>query len=71
MLGMMYTINKDESGVILVCLDCPHTERVSKFDGNLGSPRTKAARAMLEHARTEHAKEPIGKPQSQIKERWY
>jgi hypothetical protein len=40
MLAVMYTINKDASGVILVCLDCPHTERVNEFDDRLGSRRT-------------------------------
>ena len=71
MLGVMYAINKDASGVILVCLDCPHTERVNKFDHMLGSPRTQAARAMLKRVRNEHGKEPIAKPKSQIVERWY
>jgi hypothetical protein len=71
MLGVMYTINRDASGVILVCLDCPHTERVNKFDGNLGSTRTQAARAMLKHVRNEHGKEPIGNPKPQTMERWY
>ena len=71
MLGVMYTINKDASGVILVCNECSHTVRVHEFDQRLGSPRTQAARAMLEHARNEHGKVPIGSPQSQIMERWY
>jgi len=71
MLGVMYRITKDTSGVILVCLACPHTERVTEFDGDFGSPRTQAARAMLKHARNEHGKGPIGKPKSQTMERWY
>jgi len=71
MLGVMYTINKDASGVILVCLDCPHTERVNEFDEQFGSRRTQAARAMLKHARNEHGKESIVKPKPQIMERWY
>jgi hypothetical protein len=71
MLGVMYRITKDASGVILVCINCPHTERVSEFDDRLGSRRTQAARAMLKHGRNEHGKEPIGKPNSQIMERWY
>ena len=71
MLGVMYTINKDASGVILVCLDCPHTERVNEFDDRFGSRRTQAARAMLKHARNEHGKELMGKPKPQIMERWY
>jgi hypothetical protein len=71
MLGVMYTISKDASGVILVCLDCSHTERVNEFDDRFGSRRTQAARAMLKHARNEHGKELIGKPKPQIMERWY
>ena len=71
MLGVMYTINKDASGVILVCLNCPHTVCVNEFDGRLGSRRTQAARAMLKHVHNEHSKEPIGKPKPQIMERWY
>jgi hypothetical protein len=70
MLGVMYTINKDASGVILVCLECAHTERVNEFDDRLGSRRTQAAGAMLKHVRNEHGKASIGK-QSQIMERWY
>ena len=68
---MMYTINKDTSGVIFICLQCAHTEHVNEFDDRLGSRRTQAARAMLQHARNEHCKEPIGKPKPQIMERWY
>ena len=45
--------------VILVCLDCPHTERANKFDERLGSRRTQAAGAMLKHVRNEHGKESI------------
>jgi hypothetical protein len=71
MLGMMYTINRDASGVILICLDCSHTERVGKFDGKFGSPRTQAACAMLKHVRDEHGKEPIWKSLPQTMERWY
>jgi hypothetical protein len=71
MLGVMYRINKDASGVILVCLACPHTERVTEFDGDFGNLRTQAARAMLKHVRNEHGKEPIGKPLPQVMERWY
>jgi hypothetical protein len=71
MLGVMYRITKDASGVILVCINCPHIERVSEFDDKLGSSRTQAARAMLKHARSKHGKEPIGKPLPQAMERWY
>ena len=71
MLGMMYTINKDASGVILVCHDCPHTERVNEFDERLGSRRTQAAGAMLKHVRNQHGKESIGNPKPQIMEQCY
>ncbi len=71
MLGVMYTINKDASGVILVCHDCPHTERVNEFDDRLGSRRTQAADAMLKHVRKEHGKKPIGRANSQVMERWH
>lgn len=71
MLGVMYTINRDPSGVILVCLDCPHSERVDEFDDRLGSRRTQAAAAMLKHVRNEHGKEPIGNPKPRVMERWY
>ena len=70
MLGVMYTINRGVNGVVLVCHACPHTVRVTEFDENFGSRRTQAARAMLEHVRNEHGKEPIGKPKSLIMERW-
>ena len=55
MLGVMYTISKDETGVILVCHDCPHTERVNEFDGDIGNRRTQAAQEMLKHTRIEHS----------------
>ena len=71
MLGMMYTINKDASGVTLTCNECSHTVRVNEFDDRLGSRRTQAARATLTHVHNEHSKEPIGKPKPQIMERWY
>jgi len=67
----MYTINRGASGVTLVCLDCPHSERVDEFDDRLGSRRTQAAAAMLKHVRNEHGKEPIGNPKPRIMERWY
>jgi len=54
MLGVMYAISRDTSGIILVCLDCPHTEHVNQFDDRLGSRRTQAARAMLKHVCNEH-----------------
>jgi hypothetical protein len=71
MLGVMYTINRDASGVILTCNKCSHTVRVNEFDNKLGSPRTQAASAMLEHTYNEHGKEPVRNPKPQIIERWY
>ncbi len=71
MLGVMYVISKDTSGIILVCLDCPHTERVNEFDDRFGSRRTQAAGAMLKHVSTEHGQKLIGRPMPQTMERWY
>jgi hypothetical protein len=70
MLGMMYTINKDPKGVILVCVICSHTLRVNEFDGKHGSRRTQAACAMLKHVHSQHGKERIGRPQAQTMERY-
>jgi len=66
---MIYSIKKNASGVILVCLDCPHTLQVNEFDAKFGSRRTQAARTMLEHARLDHGKEAIGKSKAQTMER--
>jgi hypothetical protein len=71
MLSVMYTINRDASGVTLTCNKCLHTVRVSEFDDKLGSPRTQAACAMLKHVRNEHGKGPTAKPLPHIMERWY
>jgi hypothetical protein len=71
MLGVMYTINKDATGVTLTCNKCSHTVRVSEFDGKCGSPRTQAAQAMLKHSCNEHGKEPTGNPKPPTMERWY
>lgn len=72
MLGVMYTINRDASGIALVCNRCSHTEHVNQFDDRLGSHRTQAARAMLNHFRNEHGgQEPIGRLKPQAMERWY
>jgi len=50
----MYTISKDVGGVVLICHDCPHTERVNGFSETLGSRRTQAARAMQNHSQDKH-----------------
>jgi hypothetical protein len=46
----MYTISKDFGGVVLICHDCAHIERVTVFSETLGSRRTQAARAMQIHS---------------------
>jgi hypothetical protein len=58
-LGSMYTISKDVGGVILICHDCPHIERVNGFPATLGSPRTQAAWAMQIHSRDKHGVDPV------------
>jgi hypothetical protein len=50
----MYTISKDLDGVVLICHDCPHIERVTVFSETLGSRRTQAARAMQIHSQDKH-----------------
>jgi hypothetical protein len=42
----MYTISKDPDGIVLVCHDCSHVERIDGFDKSVGSQRTQTARAM-------------------------
>jgi hypothetical protein len=50
----MYTISKDPDGVVLLCHDCPHVERIDLFDESVGNRRTQAARAMQRHSRQKH-----------------
>ena len=50
----MYKIVKDGDGVVLLCHDCSHVERIDSFNESLGSPRTQAARAMQNHSREKH-----------------
>ena len=50
----MYTISKDPHGIVLVCRDCSHVERIDGFDKGVGSQRTQAARAMQIHSREQH-----------------
>jgi hypothetical protein len=71
MLSMIYTINKDATGVTFTCNECLYAVRLNEFAGGLGSRRTLAACAMLEHLRNEHGIEPIRKSTVQIMERWY
>ncbi len=50
----MYHISKDADGIVLVCHDCPHVERIDLFDESVGNRRTQAARAMQNHSRDKH-----------------
>jgi hypothetical protein len=50
----MYTISKDPDGIVLVCHECSHVERIDAFDKSVGSQRTQAARAMQIHSREQH-----------------
>jgi len=58
----MYTISKDPDGVVLVCHDCSHVERIDGFDKSVGSQRTQAARAMQIHSREHHGLGSVLKP---------
>jgi hypothetical protein len=51
----MYTISRDEKGILLICPQCSHSECVNDFSKRHGSQRTQAAQAMLRHERTQHA----------------
>jgi hypothetical protein len=67
----MYNIERSKTGgVVLGCKVCSHVERVNEFDDRLGSRRTQAARAMLTHTRSEHGREPVGRPMSKTLESW-
>lgn len=50
----MCTIGKTSEGVVLICEDCGHFERVTQFDQQIGSQRTQAARAMEMHSLVMH-----------------
>ena len=50
----MYKIIKDPDGVVLLCHDCSHVERIDLFNESLGIGRTRAARAMQNHSREKH-----------------
>jgi hypothetical protein len=58
----MYKISKDPEGVLLVCHNCAHIERVNTFDESFGSQRTQAARAMQNHSRDKHGAGSVLKP---------
>jgi hypothetical protein len=50
----MDKISKESDGVVLLCHDCSHVERIGRFDKSVGSRRTQAARAMQNHSRETH-----------------
>jgi hypothetical protein len=58
----MYKISKGTDGIILLCHDCSHVERINSFNESLGSPRTQAARAMQNHSREKHGVGSVLKP---------
>ena len=58
----MYKIIKDPEGIVLLCHDCSHVERMDSFNESLGSPRTQAARAMQNHSREKHGAGSVLKP---------
>jgi hypothetical protein len=65
----MYRIRKDSNGVTLVCLACPHTDRVQDFNRSIGNPRTLAAHAMLQHVHAEHSRETHVRAMAMVMER--
>jgi hypothetical protein len=58
----MYKLSKESGGVVLLCHDCSHVERVDSFNESLGSRRTQAARAMQNHSCDKHGSGSILKP---------
>jgi hypothetical protein len=66
---VMYRIRKDNHGVTLVCLACPHTDRVRDFNRSIGNQRTLAAHAMLKHVHAEHSRETHVRAMAMVMER--
>ena len=58
----MYKISKDTDGIVLLCHDCSHVERINSFNESLGSCHTEAARAMQNHSREKHGVGSVLKP---------
>ena len=58
----MNKIIKDPDGIVLICHDCSHVERVNSLTESLGNPRTQAARAMQNHSREKHGAGSVLKP---------
>jgi hypothetical protein len=69
----MDKISKESDGVVLLCHECSHVERIDLFDKSVGSRRTQAARAMQNHSRETHGAgsvlQPIPKSEG-VTEQW-
>jgi|CZKD01.1.fsa_nt_gi hypothetical protein len=69
----MYTISKDPDGIVLLCNNCSHVERIDLFDETFGNRRTQAAQAMWNHSRLEHraasVRQPIPKADALVEHR--
>jgi|HubBroStandDraft_6_1064221.scaffolds.fasta_scaffold4515023_1 hypothetical protein len=50
----MYTISKDLNGIVLLCHNCSHVERLDSFREGFGDRQIQAARAMQKHSREKH-----------------
>ena len=58
----MYKISKEPDGVVLLCRNCAHVERIDAFNENSGNRRTQAARAMQDHSRDKHGTGSVLRP---------
>jgi hypothetical protein len=58
----MNKTSKEPDGIVLLCHDCSHTERIDLFDASLGNCRTQAARAMQNHSRLKHGAGSVLRP---------
>lgn len=58
----MYEISKGPEGIVLVCHECSHVERIDAFDESVANRRTQAARAMQTHSRVKHGAGSVLKP---------
>ena len=61
----MYAIGKTSKGIVLICRDCGHFERINRFDFHKGSQRTQAASAMQTHSVVMH-NAPLPRPVPKI-----
>jgi hypothetical protein len=58
----MYTISKDPNGIVLLCHNCSHVERIDSFKEGFGDRQTQAARAMQKHSREKHGTRAVARP---------